>query len=452
MKTLKFNWYFALASILMFNLAFTACDDEDDNMEKEPKEEMTNTIVDIAVAEPSFSILVDALSKANLVSALNGSTEYTVFAPTDDAFHALLTDLGASSLDDIPTEQLKMILLNHVVSGSNTSSSLSTGYYSSISEKQDGYFYSLYFNKESLMINGMAKVTQADVMADNGIIHIVDKVILPASIKDHAVANPALSSLTAAVVKAELAMTLDNDDNNFTVFAPTDDAFAMLLENLDATLDDLSKEDLTPILLYHVVNAFVPAANVTTSYVNTLAMGQDNYLSINIEVGDNGVMINNKAKVVLTDVVTTNGVVHVIDKVIMPGTVVDAAINNSAFSILVEAVVKAELATTLSGEGAFTVFAPTNAAFEDLFAELEVTGIADLSKEALTPILLAHVVSDNVRSTDLSSGTVPTLNTEKSIVIDISNGVTIDGDINVIIADVQATNGVVHAIDKVIVP
>lgn len=99
-----------------------------------------------------------------------------------------------------------------------------------------------------------------------------------------------------------------------------------------------------------------------------------------------------------------------------------------------------------------TVFAPTDAAFTALFAELGVDGVADLSAEALTPILLSHVVSGNITSGQLSDGEVQTLNTEKKILINTSGGVTIDGDVNVVLADVQGTNGVVHVIDKVILP
>ncbi len=444
----RYLWIVAFM-LVSFTFTFTSCSDEDDD--KMVVEE-TNTIVDIALKDASFSILVDALTKAELVSALNGTTKYTVFAPTNSAFQNLLNDLGATSLDDISKEELQTILMYHVVAGTNTSSNLETGYYSSISEKQDGYYYSIYFSKGDLMLNGKASVTQADVMADNGVIHVIDEVILPPSITDHAIANPAISSLTAAVVKAELASTLDDDENNFTVFAPTNDAFTTLLSDLGATLDDLSKDDLTPILLYHVVNAFVPAADVTSGYVNTLRMGQDNYLSMNISVDGNGVILNNQANVVLTDIVATNGIIHVIDNVILPNNVVDIAVNNSVFSILVEAVVKAELVETLSGAGVITVFAPTNSAFEALFSSLGVTGISELTKEQLTPILLAHVVDGNVRSLDLQNGTVPTYNANKSLSIDITNGVVIDGDKQVIIADVQGTNGVVHAIDKVIVP
>jgi transforming growth factor-beta-induced protein len=143
-------------------------------------------------------------------------------------------------------------------------------------------------------------------------------------------------------------------------------------------------------------------------------------------------------------------VIHVIDEVLLPPNVVDIAINNSNFSILVDAVVKAELVETLSGDGPFTVFAPTNAAFEDLFTQLGVSGISELTKEDLVPILQYHVVSGNVRSGDLSSGTVSTLNGD--ITVDVGDDVTINDNATVTLTDVQGTNGVVHVIDNVLVP
>jgi transforming growth factor-beta-induced protein len=129
---------------------------------------------------------------------------------------------------------------------------------------------------------------------------------------------------------------------------------------------------------------------------------------------------------------------------------VDIAINNSNFSILVEAVVKAGLAETLSGPGPFTIFAPTNAAFEDLFTALSVNGIEDLSAEALIPILQYHVVSGNVLSTDLSDGPVATLNGD--ITFALGSAVIINGSTEVIATDIQGTNGVIHVIDEVLLP
>lgn len=132
------------------------------------------------------------------------------------------------------------------------------------------------------------------------------------------------------------------------------------------------------------------------------------------------------------------------------GTVVDIAVANSDFSILVEAVTKAGLAEALSAEGPFTVFAPTNEAFNVLFKQLGVSGIKDLTAEQLTPILTYHVVSGKVMSTELSNTSVATLNGQK-IKIDISNGVKIN-DSKVTTADISGTNGVVHVINKVLMP
>ena len=132
------------------------------------------------------------------------------------------------------------------------------------------------------------------------------------------------------------------------------------------------------------------------------------------------------------------------------GTVVDIAVANPDFSILVEAVTKANLAGALSADGPFTVFAPTNEAFESLFNQLGVSGVKDLTAEQLTPILTYHVVSGKVMSSDLSNTSVATLNGEK-IKIDVSNGVKIN-DSHVTAADISGKNGVVHVIDKVLIP
>ena len=132
------------------------------------------------------------------------------------------------------------------------------------------------------------------------------------------------------------------------------------------------------------------------------------------------------------------------------GSVVDIAVSNPDFSILVEAVTKADLAGALSGDGPFTVFAPTNEAFNNLFKELGVSGVKDLSAEQLTPILTYHVVPGKIMSTDLSNTSVKTLNGEK-IKVKVSDGVKIN-DSHVTSADISGKNGVVHVIDKVLIP
>ncbi len=141
---------------------------------------------------------------------------------------------------------------------------------------------------------------------------------------------------------------------------------------------------------------------------------------------------------------------HVNKDVSNAGTVVEIAVSNSDFSILVEAVTKADLAGALSAEGPFTVFAPNNAAFNALFKQLGVSGIDELTKEQLTPILTYHVVSGKIMSSDLSNTSVATLNGEK-IKVDISSGVRIN-ESAVIAADITGDNGVIHVIDKVLIP
>ena len=132
-------------------------------------------------------------------------------------------------------------------------------------------------------------------------------------------------------------------------------------------------------------------------------------------------------------------------------TVVDIAVSNPDFSILVEAVSKAGLVDALNAEGPFTVFAPTNKAFKSLFSQLGVNGVEDLNVDQLMPILMYHVVSGKVLSTDLSDGEVATLNKERKLKVNISNGVKIN-ESNVVAADIEGKNGVIHVIDKVLLP
>jgi transforming growth factor-beta-induced protein len=270
------------------------------------------------------------------------------------------------------------------------------------------------------------------------------------SIVETAAANPDFSILVEALTKAELVSTI-NASPALTVFAPTNSAFQALFTTLGVSgISALSKEALQPILLYHVLGSKVVSGSIAIGYVNTLSNGPNSKpLSLFIDK-TMGVKLNKTTNVTQADLMATNGVIHVIDKVLLPNSVVDLALNNSNFSILVEAVLKAELASTLSGPGPFTVFAPTNAAFNALFTTLGVTGISQLTKEQLTPILLYHVVSGNVVSSDLTTGTVATLS--GNITVNVGSGVTINGNTNVILANVQGTNGVVHAIDKVLLP
>jgi transforming growth factor-beta-induced protein len=278
-----------------------------------------------------------------------------------------------------------------------------------------------------------------------------DPVIQPAdmTIAEYAVSNPDFSMLVQALSRADLVDALSGT-GNFTVFAPTNAAFTALLSQLGlSSVNDIPAETLTAVLLYHVLGEEKKSNMLVAGYYNTISPAQNSFMSLKVGL-TGGVKINNTAMVTTADVDVKNGVIHVIDKVLLPPTVVDHAIANENFSILVQAVVKAGLVETLSGTGPFTIFAPTDAAFQALFTQLNVSGISELTAEQLIPILTYHVVSGNVRSTDLSAGAVETLN--GSINITLSPAPAINSNSNIVATDVQGANGVIHVIDKVLLP
>ena len=269
------------------------------------------------------------------------------------------------------------------------------------------------------------------------------------TIVDIVVNSDVHSTLEAAVIAADLATTLSGD-GPFTLFAPTDAAFAMIPEEvLNSLLADPSGA-LTEILLTHVASGNVLSSDLSDG----MMIPSLSTTSLNVSITDGAVMING-ATVIVADLQADNGVVHVIDVVLTPedesNTVVDVIVNSPVHSTLETAVLAAGLAETLSGDEPFTVFAPTDAAFELIPADVMTSLLMD-PMGSLTYVLTHHVHSGNVLSTDLSDGMmVPTL-AGTNLTVAISDlGVFIDGA-NVSVADIQADNGVVHVIDAVMVP
>ena len=254
--------------------------------------------------------LVAALVHADLVTALQGDGPFTVFAPTDDAFAAAGIDLTTFDTDE-ENATLVDILTYHVYAGSVEAAQVTDGMTATMLNGDDATFT---VTNESVMI-GDATVTMADVMASNGIIHVIDKVLMPPAdlldIPTVAQGTGIHDSLVAAVIQAELLSTLQGE-GSFTVFAPTDDAFAAAGVDLAALDNDEGKAALTNILLYHVVSGTVPSSAVTDGLVAAAVNGDD----LTFTVGD-GVMVND-ANVIMADVPASNGVIHVIDKVLMP--------------------------------------------------------------------------------------------------------------------------------------
>ena len=462
-------------------------------------------LVDVVVATESLSALEAAVIKADLVATLKSEGPFTVFAPTDDAFTALLMALGDdyNSLDDFDTEEeialLRDILLFHVIPAKVLAADLAAGEVAtaladnSIEIIAEGNTFVIGDASET-----NATITGTDIMATNGVAHTINKVLLPQSAIDFvaslqlkniveiAIATDDLSLLVDALIAANagLVETLSSE-GPFTVFAPTNEAFAGLLEVLGDDYNSLADFDtqeeldlLVDILTYHVVSG-------TAAFAADLSDGQTietvNGGTVGINIKDGTVHVidasEDNASVIIPDVEASNGVVHVINKVLLPQsaidfvaslqleTIVDIAIATDDLSILVDALVatNAGLVEVLSGEGPFTVFAPTNEAFVNLLQLLgdDYNSLADFDTDEertlLVKILTYHVVSGVAAfSTDLSNNQEIGTVLGENITVRLNNGVFIqdatDDDAEVVIADVEASNGVVHVINKVLIP
>jgi transforming growth factor-beta-induced protein len=442
-------------------LVLSSCSEDD------PAPEVTGTIVEVAAATPSLSILVEALTLyPDLVDLLSAPGTNTVFAPDNDAFVAFLGVIGQSELSDIPENVLKDVLVYHVItSAAIASSDLSDG---QTAETAGGEDVTVTINDDGVFISG-SQVTTPDVPASNGIIHIMKGVMVPPSIAPvvgtivaPAYFNVNFTTLIAAVQGASPSilttlLSQGPSGNGLTLFAPTNDAFvaAGITELPDmATLD--------AVLTYHLIDATIMAAQLPSTGAAAPAavetLGGAFYLSN--RGGDAGVFINGSTQVTATDIEGSNGVVHVIDRTLVPPSMTIAALATElGFTKLVEALVEAGLDGIFNQPGTYTVFAPTNEAFEALYTLLGVTGPSEIDDATLDAVLKYHVSGAKVFSTDLEDGLkAATLQTGEITVNVSTEGVTLtdlepdNADANVIVTEQLATNGVVHAIDAVLLP
>lgn len=562
----------------------------------------TEDIPTNAAATGVHDSLVAALTHAGLVATLQGDGPFTVFAPTDQAFVDAGIDLSTFDTQE-ENETLADILLYHVLAGSVNSSAVTDGL-SVVMANGDKASFTV--SNDSVMI-GAATVTTADVEASNGIIHVIDKVLMPPpgdicyNVISHTIVpgatnlicnsymfvenytmggqtitgcynmithqvtdigaaecsaymwTPAVNiamtaqattihtALVAALGAADLVSTLSGE-TEYTVFAPSDDAFEEAGIDLDSFETDEEIAMLADILLYHVVAGTTLSTDLAAGEnVVTTANGEELTITVTeagVEVGTDG------ATVTLADVPASNGVIHVIDQVLTPPSLSDdgegvptpeellgatdsddsggmsidefnafmnddeegalpqsilddiadifanndaddsgeldlneleqfipeldaymIALEEGAFDdiptiasqtgiheSLVAALMAADLVSTLQGEGPFTVFAPTDEAFAAAGIDLDDTS---LSTETLKDILLYHVVAGTTLSTDLAAGanTVTAANGDELIITVSDTGVAVGADGAVVtLADVPASNGVIHVIDKVLTP
>lgn len=318
MKKLAFN-----TLLIIVTLFITSCSSDDDSSSIV----VSNNIVDFVATNSEYSSLESALDIAGLTGVLSGSDKYTVFAPSNDAFNAFLLNNGFASLDDVPVNVLQQVLLNHVVSGTNLSTSLSTGYVKTLAEEAStSNKIDMYINTSSgVMINGDVSVVTADVSVDNGVIHAVNKVIDLPTVVTFATADATFSTLVAALTRETsftYVTTLSTSNGTspapFTVFAPTNTAFGDLLMELNApTLGDIATATLEATLNTHVVGGANVLSSALTDGMIISTLGDT--FTINTNSGVVFTDLNARTgNVIVADVQAANGVIHVLDTVILP--------------------------------------------------------------------------------------------------------------------------------------
>ncbi|MGK3754140.1 MAG: transforming growth factor-beta-induced protein [Bacillariaceae sp.] len=461
-----------------------------------------NSIVDRAIADEELSILVNLVVQAELAEILSSSGPYTVLAPSNDAFRELL---ASPSIDpsNVDINLIKGLLTFHVIDGIYSADEIVDGL-ELATLQGDAVVFAV--DGDVVTVNG-SLVTDVDILANNGIIHKIDGVLIPnisipvvetpdespsvaapsetetlGTIVDVASADEDLSILVDAVVHAGLADTLSSA-GPFTVFAPTDAVWTKALTNPE-DITVLDADILKEILLYHTVAGTYTAADITDGLILTTVQGE----TIEFSIDGDAVMINGNVMITGTDILASNGVIHTIDGILFPqanepedapmvspnepteattgtknetsseptGTIIDVASGEDDLSILVNLIVQAGLVETLSSEGRFTVFAPTNSAFTTVFNDLglDATDLGDVvDSEALSSILTYHVVAGIYKASDIIDGL--TLTTVQGDTIEF--GVSSDGVVTVnneviSVTDIPASNGVIHTIAGVLFP
>jgi transforming growth factor-beta-induced protein len=450
---------------------------------KKPKAD----IVDTAVGAGSFKTLAAALGAAGLVDTLKGPGPFTVFAPTDDAFAKVPADTLAALLKPENKAALTSVLTYHVVAGKVLAKQVVKLNGKSV-PTVNGASVDITVAGGKVKVND-SNVVKTDIIASNGVIHVIDSVLIPKDLKlaaapaattvppttkpaatkdivDTAVANGSFKTLAAALGAAGLVDTLKGT-GPFTVFAPTDAAFAKLpAGTVEGLLKPENKAALTAILTYHVVAGKVPASTVAT--LNGKTAKTVNGADVNIKVVGTDVFVND-AKVVATDVMASNGIIHVIDTVLIPPAAgaapaapAGAVAGNSyavaktvpSLSTLVAAVDAAGLAATLQGPGPFTIFAPDNIAFKIAGDDTVANLLKPENKATLTSILTYHVVPGTYTAADILKVPGHKLKTVngKELRFAVVNGKLLVNGAGVLAADVKTGNGVVHIIDTVLIP
>ena len=453
-------------SMLIILVLFSSCE-ENEVLQQRLSSDDPRNIFEIISQTSSLSSLSSALTKTGLDVTLTEATTFTVFAPNDNAFSAV-------DLSGLTDEELTNVLLNHVFSTTtpNFTSTMSTGYIKSLATGPADTNLSLFINVDSnIEVNGISKLISGsiDKGGTNGIVHNVDAVITLPTIVDHVLANPNYSSLAAAVVKADLVDAL-KAQGLFTLFAPNNTAFEKFMMDLNtafgwATLDEIPVDTLREVLLYHVVSG----ENLIASELSDASLTSMQSEGFTVKGGAIDDASYSNTNVVMVDIQGTNGVIHEIDKVLVPNTVfqkiLDKTLNlaerasDKGYSSFIAAAEKAGLTVDITNKE-LTAFIPNNGAFTTFFLKLEnFDSLDDFSTPEeialLKRLLQYHLHPGTLVAGSLTSGM--SIATENGDTFTYNGSALVSSHANasesfIVNTNIGASNGVIHEIDNVLVP
>ncbi|UOB16746.1 fasciclin domain-containing protein [Abyssalbus ytuae] len=457
------NMTLRLSIVFVAMLLVFSCDEEGESFSHlggDPR-----TITEIITDTPELSSLLQSLQQANLNVTFNEETTFTLFAPVNSAF-------SGADLSGLTDEELEQLLLYHTVNTTTAdfSKNLETGYISTMALGPDDTNLSLFINKETgFNVNGIADGVDnlLDMAATNGVIHAIDGILAPPTIFDHVKGNPSFSMFWEAVEVAGLDVQLSSN-GSMTVFAPTNAAFESFMLAVQNDLGYNSFEEipldlLTQIIEYHIIDG----NNASGSLAGAITTQQGETLNVDGTVIADQSEVN--ANILIENVQGVNGMVHAVDKVLLPNSAVQviktATLNvvdrarDAGYTVFADAVEVAGLtdAFTTNTES-ITVFIPTNEALQALFATAGITDLSEIDTpeetEALNALLNYHVVSGFISSSVLVNGMLTTLQGEE---IEIIAGDPIqiqdkfDTPSVITSTDIAATNGIIHVVDDVLV-
>lgn len=431
----------------------------------------TRNVVELAGVADYLSTFVKAISAAALTSAWSSDGPYTVFAPSNTAFANLGLGIASSLLLQANQAKLRQVLQFHAVQGRQLTTSMTAG--QQIRTMEGGSF-ALSQVSPDVMINGKVQVTSRDVPATNGLLQVVDTVLLPPNFAypDKTMLSliqnsPHLSTLFTAIQAADLVKTLGGDAE-YTLFAPSDAAFKGLGIGKDTSLLlPANKDKLVQLLRYHMLPGRQPSDQLPMNQpIKTLEKNT-------INIGSRSPLIVNQVSAATADVPATNGMIHIINKVLLPPQfefpdkdVMQLARTDRQMKEFQKFVLAAGMEQDLKSAGPFTVFAPINEAFTSLDSGVYAALLRAENRDALRRILKYHVIAGKTDSTVLTYGrNLDTLEGGRILVTPwtelgwqgiayegFSPPVTLNLDVQVKTSNALVTNGIVHMVDKVLVP